>query len=300
MFKLGIAIPTRKRFDSLLRAIDVLLNKINKGYLDEVTVTVSLNSYSKHECDELKSRYSDVNFVIPDRALSHDENMLYAVSNSPSEYIWILADDDDYTEIDLSLVLNSLIKKPEYVFVNYNVRSGDNIRASRFNKKWGLKTKYCLNLAYSFIGSNIIKKSTFESTDKKMYMNSNFLHMGIIGKILDSVEDVSAIDEIQVTQIGLQYNESRGEHGSDFYLSAWKESMNIALERKSKLLILNNFWMIGDSICWEVANLFYRKQYSIGKNLLFYYIKKTPVLFKPFMVFRLYRLILLMIVLYKK
>lgn len=111
--KLNISIPTYNRANFLTRAIESIAGQISGvdvGIEFDVCIYDNASTdYTNQVCLELCAKYDFIKFIRHDSNIGADANILYALQNSRSDYVWIFGDDDYLLDGTLSAICQCLV-----------------------------------------------------------------------------------------------------------------------------------------------------------------------------------------------
>jgi abequosyltransferase len=190
MIKLSICIATLNRGALIGQTLDSIVSQLN----DEVEIVI-VDGASTDNTEEVvrsyQQRHACLRYVRLAQKGGVDQDYSRAVEHATGEYCWLFSDDDLVKTGAIDLVLDTLRAGPSLVIVNAEVQNAGLTRT--------LKTS-CLDLTettcyteqesdrlfqdagnyLSFIGCVVIKRSLWDSRDKKTYYGTLFVHMGVI------------------------------------------------------------------------------------------------------------------------
>jgi glycosyltransferase involved in cell wall biosynthesis len=121
--KLTICIPTYNRIQYLCASLDILINQVNERE-SEVNIFISDNASTDNTETIIKERYanqSDCLFyykMLQNNGAEH--NFEFCVSQSNSEYIYLLGDDDLVSPFFVETVLKLIDKNKDVCFFHFN------------------------------------------------------------------------------------------------------------------------------------------------------------------------------------
>jgi len=188
---LSIVIPSHNRSELLVEALRHWISIKNANPDLEICVsdnTDNFNTYDRLRTDD--SIWSSIKYKKAENAKMMDENFLSAVSMASNEYVWIFG-DDDLPEDDAFCCINKVIKEksPGIIIVNSSSFSNNCIvEKSRHPTEADIffdqsqNDEYLSELASytTFISSVVVKKSLWDSVDKRKYVGSCLLHVGAL------------------------------------------------------------------------------------------------------------------------
>lgn len=203
--KLGICIPTFKRPDQLRWCLESVLVACRPFEVSIVVADDSCDDTNKSVRDWLLQTYPHSKWIANPSNLGIDGNILNAVDCCPSQYAWLLGEDDRMQPDAVKVVmeaLDRLEKSVPFVFINYaSVDSG----IQRYLKRRALPFESDIVLewatfaekyawAMGFIGGCLISKDAWRACRTERYTGTYFAHSAHILEMIIE-HDVPVIAE---------------------------------------------------------------------------------------------------------
>jgi len=184
---LTIAIPTYNRSLILKENLSLLFDDLNI----EIMILVCDNHSTDKTyfvCKEYE-KFSNFKYIKNKKNLGYDANVLTALENSNSKYVWFLADDDFVDKDKIKYVYKYLLDhNPDAVLLNAIVK----------NKNTGVTlidslgttnddtVKFCNDSAFvdyiqwsTLLSSNIVRKENVSMDKARRYIGSEFIQLSI-------------------------------------------------------------------------------------------------------------------------
>lgn len=203
--KLGICIPTFKRPDQLRWCLESVLVACRPYEVPVVVTDDACDDTNVAVRDWLLKEYPQAKWVANSSNLGIDGNILNAVDCCPSEYAWLLGEDDRLQPNALTVALRVVEHAdvpPPFVFVNYAsvdspIQRYLKRRALPFESNevvdWGtFAERYAW--AMGFIGGCLIQKDAWRACRTSRYTGTYFAHSGHILEMIAN-HDVPVIAE---------------------------------------------------------------------------------------------------------
>lgn len=227
---LTIGIPTYNGAETIADAIDSVINQFDNDITKEVDVLISDNN-SIDNCYEIVSRYCkkypDNIKVIKNVKYKPglDGNLINLFSNSKSEYVWILSDDDMLEVYSIRKVLN-IIKRYNgmgLLFVNYSECDKDLNYLPKRLREDIYEDFYCNNgdefiikskMLFGLISSLIINRAFWDKANLDKYIGYQSLHVGAVIEIMSDNKGYVICDKLVRLRTGTQ---SWGKNGTFIY-----------------------------------------------------------------------------------
>jgi glycosyltransferase involved in cell wall biosynthesis len=196
-FHLSFCIPTYKRPELLLKAIESIYNA-SSDYLDVVQLVItddSTNDTNQWVIEKTKSYIKNLKHIRNPTNLGIDGNILCAVNSSDGEFAWIVGEDDLVCK---NAVINffSITNRSSYGFIcsNYSYVNSEHNKILKQNVIGIAKNKNIESLellcdyswSFGFIGACIVNKQYWVKVDSNKYKGTFFAH---VGTILEAVKD---------------------------------------------------------------------------------------------------------------
>jgi glycosyltransferase involved in cell wall biosynthesis len=121
--KLTICLPTYNRFQYLCASLDILINQVNERK-SEVNIYISDNASTDNTETIIKERYADQSECLFYYKMPHNDgpehNFEFCVSQSNSEYVYLLGDDDLVSPFFVETVLKLIDRYKDVYFFHFN------------------------------------------------------------------------------------------------------------------------------------------------------------------------------------
>lgn len=194
--RLGFAIPTHKRPDLLTLAVQSIIRAGRSAGVPICITDDSADDTNVAAIRSLRADYANILWVRNPHNLGIDRNILNSVDRCPTEYVWIMGEDDQVTADAVDTVLRILAEPDtaEAPFLCVNYASVDET-ARRVLKQWVLpatsdgwreSTEFLAHDAWAigFIGACIVRKSLWAAVDQATYIGTYYAHVGVIMEYL--------------------------------------------------------------------------------------------------------------------
>jgi len=196
--RLSIAIPTYNGACYIREALDSIISQL-EDISEEVEIVISDNASTDPTpriISEYQRNYPFIKYFRNDENLGADRNFDLAVRRSAGEYVWLFSDDDKIKPGAIKTVLEVLNKYPNIglIWVNYGIYN-ETFSVCNMERR-DLKTMkdvYC-NSADEFYATthilstacstNIVKRSSWNNVDKEKFIESYFIHVGVVSSYL--------------------------------------------------------------------------------------------------------------------
>jgi abequosyltransferase len=188
--RLSICIATYNRAKYIAETLESIISQVT----DEVEVIVVDGASTDHTSSVVKE-YADIckqirYICLPSKG-GVDQDYCKAVELVEGKYCWLFTDDDILKPGAVQAVLTAMLQDYGLILVNAEIR---NINLSNVLKERYLNflnnrvyKKECFEQLFmdvadylSFIGGVVIKKSLWDSREKKVYFGTAFVHVGVI------------------------------------------------------------------------------------------------------------------------
>jgi glycosyltransferase involved in cell wall biosynthesis len=184
---LTIAIPTFNRYKILKENLELIFEDLD----DDIQVYVSDNHSTDKTnivCEEF-TRYKNFKYLINEKNIGYDANVLTALTNSNSKYVWFLS-DDDFVNKDLIKYVYSYLKinQPDGILLNAVVKSknSDIVLIESLGSTDETIVEFCDDSTFikyiqwsTLISSIIIKKDNVSKDKAIEYIGSCFIQLSI-------------------------------------------------------------------------------------------------------------------------
>lgn len=122
-YLLSIAIPTRNRAKELSECLQSFVTEIGK-LNENIEIVVSDNASNDNTQSVLQgfsSAYNFIKYVVMEKNVVFDLNLLSAIEHSSGKYIWTFSDDDIIMYGALATICEIITKhEPNYIITKYN------------------------------------------------------------------------------------------------------------------------------------------------------------------------------------
>jgi glycosyltransferase involved in cell wall biosynthesis len=186
---LTIAIPTYNGAGTLKETLDSVVKQLHSG----VDILISDNASTDGAAaiiKEYQAKYPQIQYRRNEENFGPDRNFDLAIREASGRFVWLFSDDDLMEPGAIQCVLDVLKQHPDLgmIFVNYAVYSPDNkcldsresaIKESRYFED-GEALLSAVTIGPIFCSANIVRRSLWESADIARFMNSNWIHFGVI------------------------------------------------------------------------------------------------------------------------
>lgn len=189
--KLSICIPTYNRASYLK---ETLLAIISQAQNYDIPICVSDNSSSDNTIEilnEMKSIYKYFSFQINAENYGIDRNIIKAVEMADTQYVWLFGDDDLIEDNSIEEILNKIELDYDLLIVNSSTNNVDftkkieerhfKVYEDRIYGEHDYEDLLTDTASYTtFLGSLIVKRGLWSSISYHNYLDSDFVHSGII------------------------------------------------------------------------------------------------------------------------
>lgn len=190
--RLGFAIPTYKRPDLLAKAVQSIIHAGRAAGVPICITDDSTDDTNAAVIRQLRSDYQNIIWIRNERNLGIDRNILNAVDLCPSEYVWILGEDDQVLPPAVESVLRLLdttntVAVP-FLCVNYAAINAtwDQVLKEHVLPQtaggWREAAEFLAHDAWAigFIGACVVRKDLWAAVDRSPYVGTYYAHVGII------------------------------------------------------------------------------------------------------------------------
>lgn len=220
---LSVCIPTYNGGDNLKYIINKLI-KIQPKYEFEVcvsdndstdnTLNFMLENVQKHSFIKYNRNNENLGFVY---------NCDYVLNMANGEYRWLLGDDDDIVEENLSKVISALKRKKADIYVvnGKSLRPGlrvNNIKSRCFYDKNEVLSKLAEHM--SWISTLILKKDVVTELQIKKHTDNAFPHLIEILKFLDKNCNLYWLNECCV-KVQKNMQQRYATHFLEYFIRDW-------------------------------------------------------------------------------
>lgn len=199
MQKLAVSIPVYKRPALLLRNLQHLAPQCLSNRIDIHIFDDSCSDINQQVYDQISAQWPCLRVYRNTKNLGIDRNIDQCISIPQADYVWMIGEDDLAADGAISEILECIVSKPEYIFVNYQYISNDyenllhiavpdatkgTLHAGEFfrNKGW----------AVGFLGANVVNKQRWDANTQK-FIGTYFSHVGKIFSALNPNSQISVI-----------------------------------------------------------------------------------------------------------
>ena len=184
---LSIVIPTYNR----CKYLDFLLSRLHEVSLRYDLQIIVCNNGSTDETNDIINHwnvlFSDFIIVNHSRNMGYDYNVASGYLKATSEYVWVLGDSYLFDIDHFHLIISDLIKRPSALLLktrgNFTFKShiikDANILLNELG--WILTNLSASIIRTEYINNNVLKR----------YMNTSFIHFGLLFESLAYVEDLN-------------------------------------------------------------------------------------------------------------
>jgi glycosyltransferase involved in cell wall biosynthesis len=200
-FKLSFCLPTYKRPEFLLKAVESILDT-SAEYLDVVQLVIaddSTDDTNHWVIEKIKDRVENLKYIQNPTNLGIDGNILHSIDSSDGEFIWVLGEDDLVCKNAVESFL-SLTNRNDYGFIcsNYSYIDSEQkeiikqnvIGISSNQEVSSLELLENYSWSFGFIGACIINKEAWGGINSSKYEGTFFAH---VGTILESVKNTKIL-----------------------------------------------------------------------------------------------------------
>lgn len=212
--RLSVCVPVFRRPALLRKCLISLIAAIGDENVPIVISDDSGDDTNAAVIADARRSYSRIEWHRNPSTLGIDRNILLAVSQTESDYAWVLGEDDLITPRSIGVMLGLLSSSsPAFLFVNYSYVSNDygyylrrrvvdmstdlNITARQFTQEYAW--------AMGFIGSCVVRKASWMPREE--FIGTYYAHVGSI---------LSAVSNEQVTMIAEPLVLNRAENNRSF------------------------------------------------------------------------------------
>jgi glycosyltransferase involved in cell wall biosynthesis len=322
---LSVCLASFNRAKKLRRTLTALSEQICA--LEQPGITLEVIVGDNHSEDETEdvlkefcSKYEFVSYVRHDKNIGPTENYKAVIRQSRGNFIWLLSDDDYLLSGCIKKVLESLRDNADvhYVFLNYLLWAEDTQKVVGPSQcvakadcrltgidQFFLETRF----AGSFIGSNIFRKTTWDTVMEDWFFDTEWPQLYVSSKVANKFP-VLIVAEPVLMMGCLPIEQSRTEkarQGNDqYYMDAhlqylrflrfWLPAMANSYARKlvGECVISNNLYQIEHYRTYSIRSRF-SYLFSIFLEMsrfqplamsVSYWVKDVPVLLMPSAMFR--------------
>lgn len=220
---LSVCIPSYNGRNNLKYIINKLI-KMHSKYDFEICVSDNASNDGTFEyMKSLISKYEFIKYNKNNQNYGIAYNFDYVLNMASGEYRWLLGDDDDIVEENLSKVITSLKKyKPDICVVNgKSLRPGlrvNNIKSECFYDKNEVLNKLAEHM--SWISTLILKKDVVTELQIKKNTDNAFPHLIEILKFLDKNCNLYWMDECCV-KVQKNMQQRYTTHFLEYFIRDW-------------------------------------------------------------------------------
>jgi abequosyltransferase len=190
MIKLSICIATLNRGALIGQTLDSIVSQLTEQ-VEIVIVDGASTDNTEAVVLSYRQRYANVLYTRLAEKGGVDQDYSRAVELATGEYCWLFSDDDIIKPGAIDTILGVLQTSPGLVIVNAEVQNADltqTLKSSCLDLTE--TTSYAQHDAdrlfrdagryLSFIGCVVVKRSLWNTRDKKSYFGTLFVHIGVI------------------------------------------------------------------------------------------------------------------------
>lgn len=188
--KLSICIGTFNRVEFIGETLDSIFSQ-NSKFIEIILVDggstdgteVLVNSYLK--------KYKNLRYIkLPSKG-GFDEDYTLAVSKAKGDFCWLFSDDDIVKPGAVKYILRNLNSELDSLIINAEIRDSAlyavlknrcmNLNKNKVFNSDQFQQFFVATAAHSsYVGSVVIKRSIWNSRDKKKYFGTLFVHVGVL------------------------------------------------------------------------------------------------------------------------
>lgn len=187
---LSICIPTFNRATLIGETLDSIIPQATEE-VEIVIVDGASTDNTEEIIQQYKKKFSRLIYFRGEKNMGVERDTVKSVDLANGKYCWLMTSDDIMKPTAIQQVLVAIKKNPELVLVNAEVRNEDLSKILGIRKLemesdriYGPKDQDQLFLDtvdyLSYMGAVVIKKAFWDQRDKTDYLDSDFVHLGVI------------------------------------------------------------------------------------------------------------------------
>lgn len=198
--KLTICIPTYNRIQHLCASLDILISQVNEKQ-SEVNILISDNASTDNTETIVKERYLINSECIFYFKMPHncgpENNFEFCVSQSNSEYVYLLGDDDLVSPFFVDTILSLLEKYKDVYFFHFNylIVNPKSLNTQLVNDIDGDSLLHFFDNGISFLSSyfdkpsfmssNVFRKSCWNNLDNTNAFDGYGWYYKVLSRLID-------------------------------------------------------------------------------------------------------------------
>jgi abequosyltransferase len=186
---LSICIATLNRAAFIVETLNSIISQATEE-VEIVIVDGSTNDDTNHIVNTYRERFPRIRYFHSVKS-GYAQDYCKAVDLAQGKYCWLFTDDDILKRGAIQAVIAEMTKEYGLILVNAEVRNTDlsellleRCLSSNSNRIYKIEDSdhlFADVASYiSFIGCVVIRRALWESRDKESYMDTSFLHVGVI------------------------------------------------------------------------------------------------------------------------
>jgi abequosyltransferase len=192
---LSICIATLNRAAVIGETLDSIISQATEE-VEIVIVDGSTNDDTNDIVNTYRERFSNIRYFHSVKT-GYAQDYCKAIELAQGEFCWLFTDDDTLKQGAIQAVMSEMTQDYGLILVNAEVRNTDLSKSlldrslvSKSNRIYKVEDSdqlFADVASYiSFIGCVVIRRSLWELRDKESYMDTYFLHVGVIFQALIS------------------------------------------------------------------------------------------------------------------
>lgn len=187
--ELSICIATYNRAGFIGQTLESILPQLVPE-VELLVVDGASTDNTESTIDSYRQRHSALRYIREPVNSGVDADFDKAVTYARGNYCWLMTDDDLLVPGAVDRVLIELVKKPDLIVVDAEVRTNDFKHRLEYSRMSLSEDQYFQRVddavmrvagnALSFIGSVVIRRQRWLERDRKSYYGSLFIHVGVI------------------------------------------------------------------------------------------------------------------------
>lgn len=188
--KLSICIATYNRAKFIGETLESILPQVTEE-VEIVIVDGASTDNTEQVMHHYLQMYNCIHYVRLPTKGGVDQDYCKAVEFAKGEYCWFFTDDDLLKPNAINTVLSEVKKGYSLIIINFQVRNGDFLKILEekrlqiceneiYNELQYEKLFHRIVLCISFIGCVVINRDMWQQREKKQYLGTEFIHVGVI------------------------------------------------------------------------------------------------------------------------
>jgi glycosyltransferase involved in cell wall biosynthesis len=188
--KLSICIGTFNRVEFIGETLDSIFLQ-NSKFIEIILVDGGSTDGTEILVNSYLKKYKNLRYIKLPFKGGFDQDYTLAVSKAKGDYCWLFSDDDIVKPGAVEYILKNLKLKFDSLIINAEIRDSTlsailknrcmNLNKNKVFNSDQFQQFFVATAAHSsYVGSLVIKRSVWNSRDKKKYFGTLFVHVGVL------------------------------------------------------------------------------------------------------------------------